>query len=118
MYALRNARPLARFVLLWFMLALGAAVASPLIKPQAVQFICTGSGAIKVLRLADDGTVQTGGHLLECPLCVVSGAPPPAATTSVQPSATPAHVSDMGVAALLQARCAPALPARGPPATT
>lgn len=118
MYRLRSARPLARFVLLWFMLALAAAVASPLIKPQAVQLICTGSGAIKVLRLADDGTVQTGGHVLECPLCVIADAPPPAMRTSVQLSATPARVTDRGVGARLQARCAPALPARGPPATT
>lgn len=115
MPTLRNARSLARFVLLWFVLALGAAVASPLIQPQTVQFICTGTGTIKLLRLSDDGTLQAGGHLLECPLCVMAGAPPSSATPAAQLPAPPAFVPGMVLATRAQARCTPALPARGPP---
>lgn len=115
MQSLRNARSISRFVLLWFVLALGAAVASPLVKPQSVQLVCTGSGVVKVSGWADDAAVQTGGHLLDCPLCVVAGAPPSAAPQpGLQVQALP-PVSNIVRRTRLDARCAPPLPARGPP---
>jgi len=118
MQTLRNARSLARFVLLWFALALGAAVASPLVRPQSVQLVCTGSGAVKVLSLADDGTVQSTGHLLDCPLCVVAGAPPPERPRAVQPRQPLSRMSVAVRVACPDARCAPPLPPRGPPAVS
>jgi hypothetical protein len=46
--ALRSARTLARLVLVWFVLSLGVAVASPMVNPKAMELICSGSGSVKV----------------------------------------------------------------------
>ena len=53
---LRHGRFLARLVLAWFALAIGVAVASPLVKPQAIELVCSGNGAIKLLVKAGDKT--------------------------------------------------------------
>ena len=61
MQILRNFTFLARLVLAWVVLSLGVAVASPIVKPQNVLLVCTGSGAMKVLVTADDGsTIRSG----------------------------------------------------------
>lgn len=75
---LRSLRWLARLVLAWFVLSIGVAVASPLVHPQAMELICSGSGAIKVLVKTDDGAKELSSHTLDCPLCAHVGAPPPA----------------------------------------
>ena len=76
MHALRSARTLARLVLVWFALSLGVAVASPLVNPQAMELICSGSGVIKVLVKTDDGVKEQSRHMLDCPLCAATGSPP------------------------------------------
>ncbi|MEY4756685.1 MAG: hypothetical protein RJA34_1583 [Pseudomonadota bacterium] len=59
-----------RLVLAWFVLSLGAAVASPLIKPQDVLLVCTGSGAMKVLvKTTDGGDAESVAASMDCPLC-------------------------------------------------
>lgn len=117
MHSLRSAKNLARLVLLWFVLSLGAAVASPLIKPQAMELVCSGSGATKLLVKTDDGSKDTSSFTLDCPLCVTSSAPPP---TDAQQSAAPmqalAHVLQGIAAAHIASLTAAPLPARGPPA--
>lgn len=55
MSALRPARSLARLVLAWFVLALGIAVASPLVKPQSWQMVCSAAGTVKLLNIDDAG---------------------------------------------------------------
>ena len=47
MSALRHAHRLASFVLMWFVLSLSVAVASPVVHPQAVELVCSASGAVK-----------------------------------------------------------------------
>jgi hypothetical protein len=49
MQSLRAARFLVRLVAAWFVLSMAAAIASPLVKPQAMELICSGSGAVKLL---------------------------------------------------------------------
>ena len=46
---LRNSHQLIRLVLVWFVLSLGAAIASPLVNPQAAELICTGTGVMKLM---------------------------------------------------------------------
>lgn len=70
-------RQFTRWVALWFVLSLGAAVASPLINPQAMSLICSGAGVMKVIVQTDDGAVELGSHGLDCPLCANLAAPPP-----------------------------------------
>ena len=88
MRAMLAATPLRRFtrwVLLAFVLSLGAAIASPLIQPQAVSLICSGMGVMKVIVQTDDGMVELGSHALDCPLCANLAAPPPVALLLAQP---------------------------------
>lgn len=114
MQALRNASSLARFVLVWFALAIGAAVASPVIKPQAIELICSG-GAIKLLGSSDDGGETAAGHTLDCPLCASLAAPPAARQDFVR-GLPPGDVLQSILAARTAALTAAPPPARGPPA--
>lgn len=115
MHRLRTARFLARLVLAWFVLSIGAAVASPMIKPQAMELICTGSGAIKVLIKSDDGVKEMSSHTLDCPLCATAGFPPPAVRAEAVPEKILSHVLQPVAAAHIAWLTAAPLPARGPP---
>ena len=116
MQTLRRAHFLARLVLVWFMLSMGVAVASPMVKPQAMELVCSGSGAIKVLVKTDDGMQEMGTHTLDCPLCSAVGAPPVLARTQAAPVQPLAYVLRSIPSAHIAALTAAPLPARGPPA--
>jgi hypothetical protein len=75
---LRNAHLIARFVLVWFALSIGTAIASPLVNPQAMELICSGTGVMKLVKQLDDGSTEPGSLTLDCPLCANLSAPPPA----------------------------------------
>jgi hypothetical protein len=63
----------------------------------------------------DDGAQEMGASHLDCPLCVLTGAPPPTpvvAMPAVQPLAL--AVQSIPAARIAAATAAP-LPARGPP---
>jgi hypothetical protein len=113
---MRHARLFARFVLLWFVLSIGVAIASPLIKPQAMELICTSTGAAKLLVKTDEGVKEVSGHTLDCPLCVTLSAPPPVARLAAEPSQPLGYVLQSIPTAHVAARTAAPLPARGPPA--
>ena len=115
MQNLRNAKLIARFVLVWFALSIGVAIASPMVMPQGMQFICSGAGAMKVIVNSDDGKVPATGHTLSCPLCASIGAPPPLdivvfGLAAPQAFAAPVFGAD---AAILTVAAPP--PARAPP---
>ncbi len=116
METLRNFTLLARFVLVWMVLSLGAAVASPIVKPQNVFLICTGAGAMKVLIATEDGSItEMGSSSMDCPLCATAGAPPPIAIGAVLPVQSLAYALQSIPSAHIAARTAAPLPARGPP---
>jgi len=114
MQRLRHASFLARLVLAWFALALGVAVASPVVKPQAAQLICSGSGAMQLVVPAGDDGQPPSTHTFDCPLCAAVAPPPPPTEPArfLQPLG---HVLQSVPAARLAARTAAPLPARGPP---
>lgn len=115
MHALRPTRHVARMILAWFVLALGVAVASPLVKPQSWLMVCSASGVVKILSVDDNGVASAGGHQIECPLCWLAGAPPPAQTRALAAHPVPhAELPSTGVLRVAS-RAAPPLPARGPP---
>jgi len=118
MNALRNAHFLARLALVWFALSLGVAIASPLVKPQAMQLICSGSGVMKLLIQNDDGSSQEAArYTLDCPLCATGSAPPPPIVRlAAEPAQPLAYVLQSIPAARIAALTAAPLPARGPPA--
>ena len=112
---LRHLRWFARLALAWFALSIGVAVASPLVSPQAVELICAGSGAIKLVAKSDEGVRETPSHTLDCPLCVHVGAPPPILQARLPEVHPLAHALLPIPAAHIAARTAAPLPPRGPP---
>jgi hypothetical protein len=86
MQTLRNARLIARLVLVWFALSLGVAMASPLVAPKASELVCSGASVKLIVQGADGEMAEMGHSALDCPLCAVMNAPPPVANMAVQPS--------------------------------
>jgi hypothetical protein len=115
MQRLRNASLLARLVLAWFALSIGAAVASPVVQPRALELLCTGTGAVKLMVQGDDGQPAPAGHALDCPLCAALSAPPPAARNAV-PTEPQAQAAPGQRSVRASPLLAPPPPARGPPA--
>ena len=117
---LRSAHRIIRFVLVWFVLSLGAAIASPLVNPQATELICTGTGVMKLLVKNADGTMDVGGtevagRMLDCPLCAAVSVPPPAVKAAAEPAQPPGYVIQPLPAAHVAAHTAAPPPGRGPP---
>jgi hypothetical protein len=112
--SLRSAS-LMRWVFVVFAFALGAAIASPLIKPTQLELLCSGAGVSKITVLNDQGEAVEEAHALDCALCLQLSAPPPlsfSADFSSPFGYTTAPFERTRTAALTQ----PPLPARGPPA--
>lgn len=113
---LRNAHRITRFALVWFVLSLGTAIASPMVNPQATELICSGAGVMKLLvKNADGSSTEVATRMLDCPLCATSSAPPPQATLTVLPARPLAHALQTIPAALIATRTAAPPPGRGPP---
>ena len=116
MSSARTARTVARVMLAWFALYLGAAVASPLLTPGGYAIICSADGIPRLVQTDDAGAPGEARTTLHCPLCVPAGAPP---SPSVALAATPlqplAYALPPVPAAWPAALTAPPPPARGPP---
>jgi hypothetical protein len=116
MHALRTSSLLARLILAWFALTLGAAIASPLIHPQAMQLVCTTGSALKVVVLGEDGdATELGRHTLDCAVCLGASAPPPQAQSPAPHPQPLAHALQPIAVAAVAALVGAPLPARGPP---
>ena len=116
MTLLHNVSLIARFMLVWFALSIGIAVASPLIKPQGMELICTGTtGVMKVLIQTDDGPQEASMHTLDCPLCAFMTAPPAVARLMAEPVQPLAYVMRSIPAARMACLTGHPPPARGPP---
>ncbi len=116
MQSLRNARLIARFVLVWFALSIGVAIASPAIQPQKLQLVCSAAGAVKIVADAgDDGTGTPLPHTLDCPLCAVLSAPPPQWSLDVAPAMGLSYAWHGLVSDESQGGSAAAFAPRGPP---
>ncbi len=119
MQALRNAQYLTRFVLVWFALFVGVAVASPLVKPEAVQLVCTAIGGVKLVQAdaAGDDTGRPTTHTaLDCPACLPLIAPPAADVLATLPPGNLSHVLQSLPAARLASLLGQPWQARAPPA--
>ena len=116
MQTLRNAHLIARFVLVWFALSIGVAIASPIVKPQSMEVICSGSGVMKLLVKSDEGSKVVSLHTPDCSLCASAYAPPPIMQWSIEPVQPLAHVLQSIPGAHIASRTAVPPPGRGPPA--
>lgn len=108
-------RTLRLWVLAWFVLALGAAAASPVFAPRTLDRVCAGNGTVRLVVRNADGAVLSDTAGMDCPLCLAADAPPPAPVNAQLPLALPAcsPVSFMPWSAARHAVLAP--PARAPP---
>lgn len=111
----RPATGLIRWVLLWFALSLGVAIASPVVHPQAMELVCSASGSVKAIVHTDDGAQELGAGHLDCPLCMLAGAPPATPTLELPVLMPLAHAVRPIAAAHIAAATAAPMPARGPP---
>lgn len=111
-------------MLAWFVLFVGASVASPLIHPVDWQEVCTSAGARRLVvgsnsaNSADgaDGVWIALAHTLDCPACLPGLAPAPGPSALAAPTwaAALAPGAPRGAGPVPRAASAP-LPARGPP---
>lgn len=114
---LRNAHSLARFVLLWWVLFIGASVASPSVKPEATQLVCTAAGSIKMVQAgADDASVPLAHVLLDCPACLPLMGPAAAAAVPEWSWGAVPHVLPSNSTARVANRSQQPWQARAPPA--
>ena len=111
----RPGASLIRWVLLWFALSLGAAIASPVVHPQAMELVCSATGSVKAIVHTDDGAQELGAGHMDCPLCVLAGAPPATPTVTLPTLLPLGHAVQPIPSARIAAATAAPMPARGPP---
>jgi hypothetical protein len=115
---LRNAHHLTRLVLVWFALFVGAAVASPLVKPEAVHLVCTAIGGVKLVQVDAAGAdvdAAVAHTALDCPACLPLIAPPVADMLAPLPTGNLSHVLQPLPAARLASLLGQPWQARAPP---
>ncbi len=122
-----TAPAITRWVLAWFLLALGVATAAPLVQPKPWVLVCSASGVVALVALQDDDGSSSGGgndgaaapgglhHTLDCALCLPGGAPPPVRVWALSAPAPLPHALLPVEAARIAALVGAPLPARGPP---
>jgi hypothetical protein len=116
MLLLRQTRQLTRFVLVWFALALGLAMASPLVSPKSIDLVCSSGGFVKLVAADEGDQAQPTSHSMDCPLCMSLAFPPaPVTSQTVKPSPLAQALQPLPAAHIASAT-APPLPSRGPPA--
>jgi hypothetical protein len=106
---------MARFVLVWFVLSVGVAMASPLVAPKAMDLVCTTGGVMKIVSPEDADDNSSSVHTMDCALCMAVDIPPsPIPSQFIKPSSL-SHALHPIAAAHIAAVTAPPLPSRGPP---
>lgn len=108
-------RNVHRWVLAWLLMAAFAAVASPLVRPRAMELACSGGGHAVLLQQTADGLAPVDTPALDCPLCLPADVPPPAVAcaSAVAPVSLQAQQRTPWRVAVLPHRHLP--PARAPP---
>ena len=121
MQRLRNARLLVQFLLAWWILAMGVAIAAPLVHAQPLEMVCSVGGSMKWVASAaadtpdSDSPQKPSNGPMECPLCMsmVLLSSPTSLTPATQVGFSYA-LRPIPAAHIAQRTAAP-LPARGPP---
>jgi len=113
LHTLRKSTALARWILLWWCMALGVAVASPWVQPAQHMQVCSASGSITV---QDTGAPNApAGHHLDCVLCLSPGAPPVSIEVLSVAKVAPLLGRHLAAALAPHSLSAAPPPGRGPP---
>jgi hypothetical protein len=115
MQALRNAKFITRLVLVWFALFIGAAVASPMVKPTDLQMVCSAAGGMKMVVSDDGGNEVIANSGMDCPLCASGMSPADTGPSAFLKLSPLSHALQPIAAAHIASLTAPPLPSRGPP---
>ncbi len=116
MQSLRTAHRLAKLALAWFVLSISVAIASPIVQPQRMELLCSGTGVAKLLVKTADGAEALPSHGLNCALCIQASAPPPVLATVVPPPHSVTYQTLAATASHVAVHTAAPPPGRGPPA--
>ncbi len=116
MQAFRQLRHLTRFVLVWFALSLGVAMASSLVAPKATEWVCTSAGILKIVDVDGNDSAAPSHGTMDCALCLPVVLPPAPVRLQPAPVSPLAHALQPVAAAHIASATAPPLPSRGPPA--
>lgn len=113
-------RHIVRTVLLLYVLTLGVAMASSLVKSDSMNLICTSTGYkfVSQTGTTDDGknAGKSMTHLLDCSLCLATALPAALPQTDAYvPQHALSYATRSIPAARLAAIVSAPLPARGPP---
>lgn len=111
----RQTRFLARIVLAWFVLFVGASVASPALMSGTVQVVCSAGGVMKLVVQHDEDALAGVAPGMDCPLCAPVLPPPAARSGTFDPPSALAHALEPVPAAHIAWLTRAPLPARGPP---
>ncbi len=116
MHKLRSIKLLPRLWLVWFVLSVGIAVASPIFKPQSMDLVCSGAGVMKLVQTGDDADGKSTVQKLDCPLCTTPSAPPCELAFKAEPPSPLAYALKSIPSATIAGWTLSPLPPRGPPA--
>ncbi len=116
MQAFRQLRHLTRFVLVWFALSVGVAMATSLVAPKATELVCTSGGMLKIVSLDGNDSIPPSHGQMDCALCAPMALPPAPCTVQLVQVSPIAHALQPVAAAHIASATAPPLPSRGPPA--
>lgn len=98
---LRSPNRLRWWIVAWLFCGLGAALASPLVRPHSMELVCSAASGATLVVHAKTGNAVLDTLGLHCLLCLPGSVPPP-----------PAHRAPP---ALAVAMAPPALPPGAPP---
>jgi len=109
-------RRLARLVLAWYALCIGASVLAATVQPKTLEVVCSSMGIMKVV-VNDDGSDTQVRSAMDCPMCAhaTPTLPPGSAAVFVPLLDARAYLVQRVPEAVLASRTAPPLPSRGPP---
>jgi hypothetical protein len=112
---MRRSYQIIRLVLVWFVLSLGVAIASPVANPKGMALVCTSANGMQLVVLGDAESDGAAGHKLNCPLCAtLTALPPTFDTTLTQPSPQSIHRPFVELVFRTAVTALPP-PSRGPP---
>ena len=106
---------IARLVLVWFALFIGAAIAAPIVHPTETQMVCSSMGGMKMVAVGEEGTDTQATTSMDCPLCAAVVIPLHTASLTLEKPSALAHSLQPLAAAHIASVTAPPLPSRGPP---
>lgn len=114
--SLREKRAIVRWMLVWFVLSMGVAVAAPVVNPQALSLVCSASGKVLMVS-SDDGSAapaEEAAHAIHCVMCLPASAPPAADFVLALPT-SPVQAKPVAPPAQAHWRLAEPTSARDPP---